>query len=586
MPDFDFYIPLPVSRKTFSRALRGAMLGYSAEEYSLFVYLSALTGALAGFALVKSGLVSEQIRAHAALVVAFLSLSFFSFSLIYPFALSRSRRTAIDLKLPHAITYMRSLCGTMPLYDVFRQIFLERDLYGEVSEEFGFIVRDVEILGMSLTDAILDLSATTPSENLREFLQGLAIVFESGGDMKGYLSAKAENFKEKARKQLEINMKTLEMLAEVFAVLFVALPVFLIIVISTAHFLGRGASSIFYLYLYFFMPVGGLMLILVIDLINVKEDLGVTKVERRGLTYIRLLKEPGALRAEVLGTETAGEKIRNLLLLPFRAARENYYYSFAFSPLMVLVWWFLVRRLKLSFFETRLSLLLILVLLPLAIAFEYRAAFVRKVEKETPDLLRQILNLRDVGLTLHGVLRMLRESKLGILSREITFADAEMEWGSTVRDALFEFVNRVGVSSIRRAITLLLRASEVTENIRDVLLTAIEDFEYELKLKDLRFATGFAYLAIIYLSFFILLYVSYSMVHAFLSRLPNYTPSYSLLSMMYQVALMLSLFSGIVAGQMEKGHVLHGLKHVFVFLIASAVMFEIVIPGISVYRVI
>jgi len=219
-------------------------------------------------------------------------------------------------------------------------------------------------------------------------------------------------------------------------------------------------------------------------------------------------------------------------------------------------------------------------LMPLAVAFEYRAAFVRRVERETPDFLRQILSLKDIGLTLQDVVEMLRESKLGVLSREIWFTHAEIEWGSSVREALIELINRVGVSSIRRAITLLLRASEVTENIRDVLLTAIEDFEYEIKLKNLRFATGFAYLAIIYLSFFILLYVSYSIIHAFLSRLPNYTPSHSLISMMYQIALMLALFSGIIAGQMEKGHVLHGLKHLFVFLTASAIVFEILIPGL------
>ncbi len=573
----DFSRFLPVSRETLSRALRWAMLSYSVEEYSFLVCISALAGILTGFIVLRFPI----FHVNGLIVVLFLSVSFFSFSLLYPFALSRSRRTAIDLKLPHAITYMRSLCGTMPLYEVIKQIFIEKDLYGEVSEEFGFIVRDVEMFGMSLIDAILDLSATTPSENLKEFLQGLAIVFESGGDLKGYLSAKAENFRDRARKQLEINMKTLEMLAEVFAVLFVALPVFLIIVISTAHFLGRGANSIFYLYLYFFMPVGGFMLILVIDLINVKEDLGVIRLERKPRTYIRLIGEK--LLPE---RELESEKLKNILLTPFRAARENYYYSLAFSPFTILLWWVVIKRLKLAFLETKIALLIVFALLPLAVAFEYRSAFVRKVERETPDFLRQILNLKDVGLTLHGVLRMLKESKLGVLSREITFADAEVEWGSTVRDALFEFVNRVGVSSIRRAITLLIRASEVTENIRDVLLTAIEDFEYELKLKDLRFATGFAYLAIIYLSFFILLYVSYSMIHAFLSRLPNYSPSHSLLSMMYQVALMLSIFSGIVAGQMEKGHYLHGLKHVFVFLLSSAVMFELVIPGIPIYRVI
>ncbi len=572
MRDFKIYL-LPVSRKSLKKALRGALIECSPNSYVLLVYLSFLLGFVAGVFVLRFFPVKIPF------VPVVLAVMFYSFTLAYPFALARSRKTGIDLKLPHAITYMRSLCDKMPLYEVFKQIFAEKDLYGEVSEEFGFIVRDVEFFGMSLNSAIIELAANTPSENLKEFLQGLAIVFESGGDMKGYMSAKAENFRDRARKQLEMNMKTLEMLAEVFAVLFVALPVFLIIVISTAHFLGRGISGIFYLYLYVFMPVGGTMLIYVIDLINVKEDLSVTRVVR-GLEYDRLFSSEEVKKHRVKDYESALEKFRNAMLEPFRAIKKNYYYSLVFSPACFVIWYALVNRINFKFFETKLSLLLILLLMPLAVAFEYRAAFVRRVERETPDFLRQILSLKDIGLTLHDVVEMLKESKLGVLSREIWFTHAEIEWGSSVREALIELINRVGVSSIRRAITLLLRASEVTENIRDVLLTAIEDFEYEIKLKNLRFATGFAYLAIIYLSFFILLYVSYSIIHAFLSRLPNYTPSHSLVSMMYQVALMLALFSGIIAGQMEKGHVLHGLKHLFVFLTASAIVFEILIPGL------
>ncbi len=572
MRDFKIYL-LPVSRKSLKKALRGALIECSPNSYVLLVYLSFLLGFVAGVFVLRFFPVKIPF------VPVVLAVMFYSFTLAYPFALARSRKTGIDLKLPHAITYMRSLCDKMPLYEVFKQIFAEKDLYGEVSEEFGFIVRDVEFFGMSLNSAIIELAANTPSENLKEFLQGLAIVFESGGDMKGYMSAKAENFRDRARKQLEMNMKTLEMLAEVFAVLFVALPVFLIIVISTAHFLGRGISGIFYLYLYVFMPVGGTMLIYVIDLINVKEDLSVTRVVR-GLEYDRLFSSEEVKKHRVKDHESALEKFRNAMLEPFRAIKKNYYYSLVFSPACFVIWYALVNRINFKFFETKLSLLLILLLMPLAVAFEYRAAFVRRVERETPDFLRQILSLKDIGLTLHDVVEMLKESKLGVLSREIWFTHAEIEWGSSVREALIELINRVGVSSIRRAITLLLRASEVTENIRDVLLTAIEDFEYEIKLKNLRFATGFAYLAIIYLSFFILLYVSYSIIHAFLSRLPNYTPSHSLVSMMYQIALMLALFSGIIAGQMEKGHVLHGLKHLFVFLTASAIVFEILIPGL------
>jgi len=54
----------------------------------------------------------------------------------------------------------------MTLYQVFRSVFEEEELYGEISREFGMIVRDVELLGDDVLSAMRNLYRSTPSPQL------------------------------------------------------------------------------------------------------------------------------------------------------------------------------------------------------------------------------------------------------------------------------------------------------------------------------------------------------------------------------------------------------------------------------------
>ena len=43
-----------------------------------------------------------------------------------------------------------------------------------------------------------------------------------------------------------------------------------------------------------------------------------------------------------------------------------------------------------------------------------------------------------------------------------------MEWGGEMKDALSRFENRIGTPALRRAVTLLVKATEVSDDTRDV----------------------------------------------------------------------------------------------------------------------
>ncbi len=58
---------------------------------------------------------------------------------------------------------------------------------------------------------------------------------------------------------------------------------------------------------------------------------------------------------------------------------------------------------------------------------------------------------------------------------------------------------RIGLTTVKRAISLLVKASEVTDYIREILSIAVADLEHYLKMKNKRMNVSFVYLAVIYL---------------------------------------------------------------------------------------
>jgi len=210
------------------------------------------------------------------------------------------------------------------------------------------------------------------------------------------------------------------------------------------------------------------------------------------------------------------------------------------------------------------------------VAFEMRRRYVNRIEAQVPDFLRELTDLKDIGLTIQGSVHLISASKLGLLSSELGIVDREVQWGSNVSTALVRMEERIGVVMIKRAISLIVRASEVTNYIREVLIIAVGDMEHYLKLKKERYTVSFAYIMIVYLSFAIYLYTAYQLNVSFIASFEKLQTSIDISGNtqdMFRIGIILGLFSGIMAGQLSAGSIYSGFKHAIVFLAATVVMF-------------
>ena len=118
------------------------------------------------------------------------------------------------------------------------------------------------IFGLDVLTAIRHLSETTPSAKLKDFLEDLLSVIESGGDMSEFLSSRVRLYQEEARFEQKQFLTILSMVAESYVTLFVAGPLFLIIIMVVMGMMGGSAVLQLSLIIYVVIPIGSLIFIL------------------------------------------------------------------------------------------------------------------------------------------------------------------------------------------------------------------------------------------------------------------------------------------------------------------------------------
>ncbi|WP_067050612.1 type II secretion system F family protein [Methanofollis ethanolicus] len=591
-----FIDPLLDSER-LKKSLSGAQIPINSEIYLQFCIVITLLCAF-GYLLLQlfflvfdipvdflpflPGIVSQVLIFVVLVVVVFLAL------LYYPALVAAGRRTRIDMDLPYAVTYMEALSTNVTLYSLFKSVFEAEDLYGEVSHECGMIVRDVEVFGEDLLTAMKNLQKITPSENFADLLNDLALVFKTGGNLKDFFDSRSDRYREIARQELETTLQIMEMIAEVYVTAFVAGPIAIIIMLVAQNLSGRGQMGGIMPLMYIGLPLGAIALIVILYYLLPSDTLTISHREVRESEFTdeiiekRTEDEYNPDFVKNLETRKKWLKAREILRHPFRFYISDYQIGLFIGMLLSLIvaWQYLSGGLADLFpafpLEMFICLFVIALTIPVILAYESRKIYMNRVEAQMPEFLRDIADMKDVGMTLQSAIDMVSTSKIGVLSSELKIASDEMKWGYSTSSALIRMEERIGLVSVKRAVSLIVKASEITDHLRDILTIAIGDLEHYLKMKLKRFNVSFVYLAVIYLSFGIYLYCSYQLNDAFVASFREMDVTFDItgnLQDMFRVGIIIGGFSGIMAGQLSANNILAGLKHTVVFLLASIVLF-------------
>jgi archaeal flagellar protein FlaJ len=544
-----------------------------------------------------------------AVTLSFLIGTLIGYSLLLqlPGIEKNNRKIKINLTLHNAVAYMYAMRrGGAQMMTIFRSLSDRANIYGEVALEFRQIVRDSDIFGYDVVSAIRHLSETTPSEKLKDFLEDLLSVIESGGDMSEFLSMRVRLYQEEARFEQKQFLNVLSIVAESYVTLFVAGPLFLIIIMVVMGMMGGPAVLQLALVTYAIIPIGSVVFILLIDLISIKAEKTERYVRTKWLhTYadITIVKKEG--EASLFEQLKKYDQLRNLmhhLNHPLESFVSNVNHTlFITVPLAcIYIMVVLLNAPHYTDMETYINVVddhfviaLLFILIPYAVFYEIWARKVLGIQALIPDFLERMAGINQVGLTIAQAIAIMVNTNLGLLSYEIRRIKRDMEWGANFTEALMRFEERVSTPSIARTVTLITKASEMSGQIGEVLSIASSDAKMTEVLKKERLAEMFIYTAIVYLSFFVFLFVVGVLTTQFLPVLDHITtkglPTSGALSgigsipvitfnrLLYHACLVQALFSGLIAGQMGESSLAAGVKHSCILLIIALIAFNFVL---------
>jgi len=187
----------------------------------------------------------------------------------YPGMKSSNRKVPIELNLPYISSFMALLSSSnVPPKRIFGSMATIDTLH-EVQQEFGNIVRDVEVFGQDLLTSILENVKYVPSKRLQEVLTGYVATIRTGGNPTEYLRICTENIMKEKMVKLDLMLESLSALAEIYVMVLVAMPLLFVAMFATLGMLGGGGAMnpavMLYLLAYLGIPIMASILIVVLS---------------------------------------------------------------------------------------------------------------------------------------------------------------------------------------------------------------------------------------------------------------------------------------------------------------------------------
>lgn len=225
----------------------------------------------------------------------------------------------------------------------------------------------------------------------------------------------------------------------------------------------------------------------------------------------------------------------------------------------------------------------------------YESFHVRRIQKIDaifPDFVRDLAESRRAGMTFVKAILFASKGEYGILTPEIKKISQQVSWGGSVTEALESFAQRVNTKSIRRTITLIIEASNSGGNVADVLDVAAKDAR-EIKMLEAERRTNMAsYVVVIYVGMFVFLAIVLILCTSFIPAMVggegsqgmqgvmgggSTTSQMEISNMFYLACLVQAFGSALVAGVFEDGRYTSSVKHIFIMVFSTWIMFKLLL---------
>ncbi|MDY7082004.1 MAG: type II secretion system F family protein, partial [Halobacteria archaeon] len=226
-----------------------------------------------------------------------------------------------------------------------------------------------------------------------------------------------------------------------------------------------------------------------------------------------------------------------------------------------------------------------------AVFYQVRYEYLRSIEDKLPEFLGRLANINQAGVPLSQSLLSLEDTDVGALNEHVERLVRDIRWNATVRDALNRFDRSIESPEVTRAVVLLTKASEASGRVSEVLNIAQRDADMKRKLNRDRRAAMSLYTVVIYISFIVFIVIVAILSTVFIPAIPQqgatelsnapFSTTFESIeyrTLFYHATVIQGFFAGLIAGKMASGHVSGGVKHSFIMVAVSYVVFTFFLP--------
>jgi flagellar protein FlaJ len=419
--------------------------------------------------------------------------------LAVPYFKAGERKREINVLLSDATSFMYALSvGGLNQLEILEAIAAADDTYGEVSKEFQAIIRETQYFDTDYRTAIRNQAMRTPSDELSQFLTDMLSIVDSGGNMTNFLEDQKDKQMRTSKQEQETVLETLELFGEMFMTLSL-FPLLLIIILVIMSMMGQAQTMLLYATVYILIPVvGGAFLVMISTV--VQDEIGDGYLRPEGETesgaeglfslglverytgehsvFDRIKSREGTYEtAEMLKRPHLFFRDHPLTVLFITLPATLVLLAFAVLGGWAPLDWEVMKAnpVRGTFFWLYLPLYVNCI--PLAVFHEWNVHRRQSIVGKLSENLRKLASANETGMTLLESINTVSETSTGKLADEFEVIHAKVKYGTSLKDALYEFNNKYHIPRLARTTKLIAKAQEASSQITAVLSTAAQASE-------------------------------------------------------------------------------------------------------------
>ena len=175
-------------------------------------------------------------------ILIVIPLGTFGFMYVYPSLERKSLEKNIDREIPFSTIHMSAISQSMLEPSKIFKIILATGEYPHIGKEFTKLINKINVYGYDLVTSLKSTALNSPSQKLKDLLNGLATTITSGGDLREFFDKRSQTLLFEHRLEREKDTKAAETFMDVYISVVIAAPMILMLLLMMMKISGLGIA--------------------------------------------------------------------------------------------------------------------------------------------------------------------------------------------------------------------------------------------------------------------------------------------------------------------------------------------------------